>query len=91
MFGLIKKAFTALLSFSGSLVSIPNLSNFTKYISLSNQPCMTRPTLADLNPDEYVERLDYYPSMVNLDRCNGSCNTLDKSSCRMFSKDIRHK
>ena len=47
MFGLIKKAFTALLSFSGSLVSITNLSNFTKLNnftnSLNNQPYITRP------------------------------------------------
>ena len=38
---------------------------------------MTRPTFIDLNPDECNQVLCYYPFMVNLDRCNGSCNTLD--------------
>ena len=38
---------------------------------------MTRRTLIDSNPDEYNQRLHYYPFMVNLDRCNESCNTLD--------------
>ena len=37
---------------------------------------MTRPTLIDLNLDEYDQRLHYYPFMFNIDRCNGSCNTL---------------
>ena len=41
---------------------------------------MTRPTLIDLNPDEYNHGLYYDPFMFNLDRCNGSCNTLDDLS-----------
>ena len=53
-----------------------NVSDHAKCISLSNQPCMTRPTLIDLNLDEYDQRLHYYPFMFNIDRCNGSCNTL---------------
>ena len=44
MFWLIKQVFIALLSFSGSLP--------TKYVSLSNEPCMVRPTLINLNPVE---------------------------------------
>ena len=38
---------------------------------------MTRPTLLDLNPDEYNPGWHYYPFIVNLDRFIGSCNTLD--------------
>ena len=30
-----------------------NASNFTTFTYLNNQPCMTRPTLIGLNPDEY--------------------------------------
>ena len=48
-----------------------NVSNFTIFISLNNHPCKTRPTLIDLNLDEF-QGFCYYPSMVNLDRCNGS-------------------
>ena len=33
----------------------------------------------DLNPDE----LFYYPFIVSLDRCNGSCNTVKHSIVRI--------
>ena len=77
MFRVIKQVFIALLGFSGSLASIANVSNFTRCMSLNNQPCMTRPTLIDLNPDECIQELRYYPFMVNLDRCNVSYNIYD--------------
>ena len=38
---------------------------------------MARPTLIDLNPTEYNQRFHCYPFTANLNRCNGSCNTLD--------------
>ena len=40
MFQLIKKVFSALLSFSGSLA--------TKYVSFKNKSCITRPTFIEL-------------------------------------------
>ena len=55
-------------------------SNLTVSIFLNNQSSMTRPTLIDFNPDEYNQGLRYYPFMVNLDRCNGTCNGLDDLS-----------
>ena len=64
--------FIGVLSFSGSLVTMANVSNFTI--------CMPRPTLKDLNPYEYNQILCCYPFMVNLDRCNRSCNTLGNLS-----------
>ena len=84
MFGLIKQVLFALLSFNESLASMANISNFTTYISLNIQLCMTRPTLIDLNPDEYNEALRYYPFMVNLERCKRRCNTLDDPSGQIF-------
>ena len=66
---LIKKVLIVLLSFSGSLA--------TKCTALNNQTCFTRPTVIDLNSDENNQGLHHYPFMVNLGRCNGSCNTLD--------------
>ena len=59
MFGLIKNAFIALLSFSGYLAGMVRISYWTRYISLNNQPCMTRPDFIDLNPDEYNQGLPY--------------------------------
>ena len=40
---------------------------------LNVEPCLARRYLIDLNPNE----VHFYPSMVRLDRCNGSCHTLD--------------
>ena len=37
-----------------------NDSNSTTYISLYNQPCMFRPNIIDLNPDEYNHGLLCY-------------------------------
>ena len=47
---------------------------------MNNQQCMTQPTLINSHPNEYVERLRYYPFSVNLGRCMGSCNTLNAPS-----------
>ena len=33
--------------------------------------------MINLNPDEYNQESRYYPFLVNLDRFNGSYNTLD--------------
>ena len=74
MFGLIKKIFIGLLT------GLVNESNRTKCISLSNQKCEIQPTLINLHPNEYNEELHYYPFAVKLDRCIGSCNTLNHLS-----------
>ena len=41
---------------------------------------MTQPTLINLHPNEYSQEFHYYPFSVKLDRCVGSCNTLDDLS-----------
>ena len=69
MFSLIEQVFIVLLSFSKSLA--------TKCLSLNGEPCMVRPTLIDLN---HVE-LKYYPFMISLYKCNGSCNVLSPKIC----------
>ena len=58
-------------------------SIFTACMFLNNQSCMNRPTLINLNSDEYNQVLQYYPFVFNLVRCNGSCNTLDNTSGRI--------
>ena len=50
------------MSFNGSLE--------TKCMSLNTKSCIARPIFIDLNAIE----LNYYPFMVSLCRCNGSCN-----------------
>ena len=46
---------------------------------------MLRPTLINLNPIE----LRYYPFMINLDKCNVSCNVLSPKVC--VSKEKKEK
>ena len=78
MFGIIKKIFIV------SLFSIVNASNHTKCVSLSNQKCIIQPTLINLHPNEYSKEFHYYPFTVKLDRCVGSCNTLNDLSNKVF-------
>ena len=49
-------------------------------MSLSNQKCMIQPTLINLHPNEYSQEFTYYPFVFKLDRCAGSCNTLNDLS-----------
>ena len=71
MFGLIKRIFIGLLT------GLMNGSNHTKCVLLSDQKCMTQPTLINLHPNEYSQECHYYPFAVKLDRCAGSCNTIN--------------
>ena len=51
-----------------------------KCVSLAIQKCTTQPTVIKLQPNEYTQGLRYCPFVVDLDRCVGSCNTLNDSS-----------
>ena len=74
MFGLTKEIFI------GLLICIVNASNHTKCSSLSNEKCMIQPTLINLDPNEYNQEFHYYPFVVKLDRCVGSCSSLNNLS-----------
>ena len=57
----------------------------TKCLLLNDEPCMIRPILIDMNP---VER-KYYPFVIIIDICTGSCNVLSpKNMC--FKRNKRH-
>ena len=56
--------FIVLLSFSSSLE--------TKCLFLNDEICLVRPTVIDLNPVESK----YYPFMITLNKCTGSCKVL---------------
>ena len=72
MFSLIKQVFIVLLSFSKSLA--------IKCVSLNNEPCTIRPFLIDLNPVEFK----YYPFMISLHKCSGSCNSTNDLPTKIF-------
>ena len=68
------------MSFSSSLA--------TKCVPLNDETGMIRPTLIDLNPVE----LKYYPFMISLDKCVGSCNVLSPENIvPKETKDINVK
>ena len=62
------------------LSSIVNASNHTKCLSLSNQKCKIQLTLINLHPNKYIQEFHYDPFLVKLDRCVGSCNTINDLS-----------
>ena len=64
--------FIVLLSFSESSACETKVSDRTKCLFLNNEPCIFIPTLNEMNPIE----LKYYPFMVSLNKCSGSCNAL---------------
>ena len=65
------------------LTSIFNTSNHTKGVSLSHQKCEIQPTLINLRPNKYSQELYYYPFAIKLDKCVGSCNTLNELSIKV--------
>ena len=81
MFKFLKKIFIGLLT------SILNASNYTKCVSLSNPKSKTQLTLINLHPNEYTQGLYDYPFVVNLDRCVGSCNTLNDLSNKVCASN----
>ena len=74
---MIFNRFIVLLSFSESSV--------TKCMFLNDKPCMVMPTIIKMNPVE----LKYYPFVISLNKCTGSCNVLSSKIC--VPKETRHK
>ena len=66
-------------------------SSATKCVSLNNEPCMIRPFLINLTPDE----LKYYPFLIKLDKYNRNCNPVNDLSMRICvpskTKDVNVK
>ena len=76
MSGFIKESFIILvmvLYFDESFTDAKAVTGTIKCISINNQQCMVRPMLIDLDLDE----LHYYPFIISMSRCDGSCNTTE--------------
>ena len=53
---------------------------------------MIQCTLLNLHPNEYSQESHYYPFMVKLDKCSGSCSTLNDLSNKVcFPNKTRFK
>ena len=55
-------------------------------VSVSNQECMPRPKILDVN--ESVGEALFYPYNVLVNKCSGSCNTLDDPMVRLCVPNI---
>ena len=53
-------------------------------VSLNTQPCKARPTLVNIN---FAETL-FYPFTVSVNKCDGSCNTINDSYARVCVMNI---
>ena len=51
-------------------------------LTLNNRPCQARPTLVNINSDETL----FYPFTESVDKCGGSCNTIDDQYARVQIK-----
>ena len=63
--------------FIALLTSIVSASNHTKRTSINNQKCEIQRALIESHPNKYSQELHYRPFAVKLDKCVGSCNTLN--------------
>ena len=66
------------------LTGIINASNHKKCVLLSNQTCEIQSTPINLHPNEYSQELHYYSFTVKLDKCVGSCSTLNDLSNKVL-------
>ena len=55
-----------------------------QHVYQSNQKYEIQPTLINLNPNEYSQELHFYPIVVKLDKCAGSCNALNELSNKLW-------
>ena len=55
------------------LSSLARVADLRKCLFLNDEPCMVRPTIINMNPVE----LKYYPFMISLNKCTGSCKIPD--------------
>ena len=63
-----------LINLTISLFSILKVSAL-EYVSVVNQKCMSRSKILDVN--EGIGEALFYPYIVLVNKCSGSCNTLD--------------
>ena len=74
-----------MINLAKSLFSILNV-NTLECLSVINQKCMARPKILDVN-EGVVEAL-FYPYNVLVNKCSGSCNTLDDPMAKLCVPNI---
>ena len=74
-----------LINLAKSLFSITKTKSL-ECVSVTNQECMPRPKILDVN--EGVGEALFYPYNVLINKCSGSCNTLDDAMAKMCVPNI---
>ena len=74
-----------LISLAISLFNVLKV-NALECVSVINQKCMPRPKILDVN--EGVGEALFYPCNVLVNKCSGSCNTLDDPMARICVPNI---
>ena len=57
-----------------------------EFVSVVNQKCMPRPKILDVN--EGVGEALFYPYNVLVNKCSGSCNTLDNPMTKLCVPNV---
>ena len=67
----------------GLIISLFNIikTKALECVSVVNQKCMPRPKILDVN--EGIGEALFYPYNVLLNKCSGSCNTLDNPMSKL--------
>ena len=53
-------------------------------VSVTNQECMARPTIIDVNKNEIV----FYPLSIKVNKCSGNCNNINDPIAKLCIPDI---
>ena len=84
MFGLIKKAFISAMSFFN--FSLSNVNSLA-CVSMNNQKCKIRTEIINVNTNDPM----FYPYSVKINKCKGSCNTINEPYAKLCVPDTIHK
>ena len=80
MFSIINLAFNI---FTNSILGI----NSPQCMSMTNQKCMSRPKIIDVNINDPV----FYPYSIKVNKCSGSCNNINNPYGKICIPNITEK
>ena len=76
---IIKCFFTAMTFIDFNLSNV----NCLEWVSMNNQECKITPEIINLNINEPI----FYPYSININRCKGSCNTINDTYAKICVPD----
>ena len=78
--GFIKIFSTAMTFFSCNVLNV----NLLKCFSMNNQECEIRAKIKDINNDEP----SFYPYSIEVNKCSGSCNSINDPYAKLCVPDV---